>query len=91
MLSFGYAAPLGGDVVGQMVQGICGLISPFVGADSKMLSLVFLISLGVIVLLWLLNENKEGLVAWALRTGVALAVLINIFTLPRMFGLPQIC
>ena len=42
------------------------------------------------VLLWMLNENKEGVMVWLLRTGVALALLINIFTLPQLIGLPAV-
>jgi len=78
------------DVANSMVRGICGLIGPLVGSHSQFLSLIFLISLGVIFVLWWLNENKEGLVTWALRTGLALAVLINLVTLPQLVGLDPI-
>lgn len=81
----------GGNVASSMVNGICGLISPFVGSNSQFLSLIFLISLGGIVLLWFLNENKEGIIVWLIRTGLVLGILINIFTLPQMLGLPAVC
>lgn len=85
------ALATGSGIVDQMVNGICSLIGPFVGGNSKMLSLVFLLSLGAVVLLWFLNENKEGIIVWLIRTGLCLGVLINIFTLPQLFGLPGIC
>lgn len=81
----------GENVVTRMVGGICNMLAPFVGQDSKMLSLIFLISFGAIILMWFLNENKEGLIIWALRAGVALGILMNIFTLPQLFGLPGVC
>lgn len=81
----------GGGIVDQMVNGICSLIGPFVGGNSKMLSLIFLLSLGAVVIMWFLNENKEGIMVWLIRTGLCLGVLINIFTLPQLFGLPGIC
>lgn len=76
---------------GQIVSGICKFLSPFVGSNSQVLSVVFLVALGVMVFLWWLNENKEGVMVWILRTGIVLAVLINIFTLPPMIGLPSVC
>lgn len=78
-------------VAGSMVNGICQMISPFVGSNSQFLSLIFLISLGVMVFLWFMNENKEGVMVWLLRTGLALGILINIFTLPQLLHLPSIC
>ena len=77
-------------VASGIVAGICGFIKPFVGSNSQVLSVVFLLTLGVMVLLWMLIENKEGVMVWLLRTGVALALLINIFTLPQLIGLPAV-
>lgn len=76
--------------VNDIVGGVCKLISPFLG-QSKFLSIVFLISLAVIAFLWWISENKEGMVVWLLRTGVAIGILINIFTLPTLIGLPNPC
>lgn len=73
-----------------MVDSVCGLISPLVGR-SKVVSLVFLIALGVMIFMWWMSENKEGVITWILRTGLALGVLINIFTLPAVMGLPSVC
>lgn len=78
-------------IAGGMISGICNMISPFVGSNSQVLSLVFLITLGVMLFLWWMNESKEGIIVWMLRTGLALAVLINIFTLPPLVGLPSVC
>lgn len=77
--------------IDQMVTSICGLIKPLGGQNSQVLSLVFLIALGVMMFLWWMSENKEGVITWVLRTGLALAVLINIFTLPTLVGLPSVC
>lgn len=92
------AAPgtaLAGDAVSsRMVDAICGIVEPLIGSGgggSKMLSLVFLIALGVMVFLWWMSENKEGAITWILRTGIALGALINLFTLPSLVGLPSVC
>lgn len=76
--------------VDDMVSAVCGLIAPMAGR-SKMISMVFLIALGVMVFLWWMSENKEGVITWILRTGLALGVLINLFTLPGLLGLPSVC
>jgi hypothetical protein len=76
--------------VNSIVDGICKFIGPFLGA-SKFLSIVFLISLAVIAFLWWISENKEGVVVWLLRTGVVIGILINIFTIPNLIGLPSPC
>ena len=80
----------GGDVISDMADAICGLIGPLVG-KSKMLSLIFLIALGVMLFLWWMSENKEGVMVWVMRTGLAVAVLINLFTVPSLIGLPKPC
>lgn len=77
--------------VEKMVSSICSLIGPLAGDNSPVLSLVFLIALGVMMFLWWMSENKEGVITWVLRTGLALAILINLFTLPSLVGLPNIC
>lgn len=73
-----------------MVDSVCRLIGPLVGR-SKVVSLIFLIALAVMIFLWWMSENKEGAITWILRTGLALGILINIFTFPQMMGLPSVC
>lgn len=73
-----------------MVDAVCRLIGPLVGR-SKVVSLIFLIALAVMIFLWWMSENKEGAITWILRTGLALGILINIFTFPQMMGLPSVC
>ncbi len=80
----------GATVITGMTDAICGLIGPLVG-KSKMLSLIFLIALGVMLFLWWMSENKEGVMVWLMRTGLAIAVLINLFTVPSLIGLPNPC
>lgn len=80
----------GSGVADSIVNGICQVMSPFVG-KSKLVSLLLLLSLGVMITLWLLNENKEGVIVWILRVGVCVGVLINIFSVPALFGLPSPC
>ena len=77
--------------VGGMVDAICEMIRPMVGSNSKILALVFLIALGVMIFLWWLSENKEGVMVWVLRTGVAIGILINLLVLPQTVGLPSVC
>jgi hypothetical protein len=43
------------------------------------------------VVLWFLNENKEGMMVWVLRSGIALGILINIVTVPGLLRLPSPC
>lgn len=74
-----------------MVDAICEMIRPMVGSNSKILALVFLIALGVMIFLWWLSENKEGVMVWVLRTGVAIGILINLLVLPQTVGLPSVC
>lgn len=73
-----------------MVDAVCRLVAPLVGR-SKIVSLVFLVALAVMIFLWWMSENKEGVITWILRTGLALGILINIFTLPSLVGLPTVC
>lgn len=73
-----------------MVDAVCSLVQPMLGR-SKVVSLVFLLVLGVMIFLWWMSENKEGVITWILRTGLAIGVLINIFTLPALIGLPPVC
>lgn len=80
------------DAVGSgITTALCRLLKPFVGNNSQILSLLFLIGLGVLLVMWFLNENKEGVMLWLLRSGIVMGVLINIFTLPPMIGLPSVC
>lgn len=75
----------------RMVGAICAMVGPLVGQNSKFLSLVFLVALGAMIFLWWMSENKEGVLIWVLRAGIALGVLINIMTLPNLVGLPNPC
>lgn len=77
-------------VVSGITSGLCSIMSPFVG-QSQIMSLLFLIGLAVILVLWMLNENKEGVIVWLLRSGIVIGVLINIFSLPALIGLPAPC
>ncbi len=82
---------MGGNLTSSIVNGICQILGPFVGQNSQILALIVLICTGVFILLWLLSESKEGVVIWILRVGVAVGVLINIFAIPPLLGLPGIC
>jgi hypothetical protein len=82
---------MGSVLTNSIVHGICSILSPFVGQNSQILALIVLITTGVFILLWLLSESKEGVVIWILRVGVAVGLLINIFSIPPMLGLPGIC
>lgn len=94
-LAFATAATVPGVASAQtsdsMVNAICGMIRPLIGNDSKMLALVFLIALAVMIFLWWMSENKEGVIVWVLRTGIAIGILINAVTIPRLVGLQPPC
>ncbi len=79
------------EVMGSITGAICKLLAPFIGPQSTILSLLFLIGLGAMLILWFLNENKEGVLVWLLRAGIAMGVLINLFTVPTLLGLPSPC
>ncbi len=77
-------------VISGITSGLCSIMAPFVG-QSTFMSLLFLIGLAVILVLWMLNENKEGIIVWLIRSGIVIGVIINIFTLPQLIGLPAPC
>jgi hypothetical protein len=89
-LGFGAPTSGSGDIGGGIVKALCGLLKPFVG-KSPIISLLLLIGLAAMVVLWFLNENKEGMMVWVLRSGIALGILINIVTVPGLLGLPSPC
>lgn len=81
-------------ITSSITSGVCQLIAPIVGghgSGSQFVSLIFLIALGSMIFMWWMSENKEGVMLWLLRTGIALGVLINLFTLPSLLGMPSVC
>ncbi len=86
----GMGMGMGTGPASSIVSGLCSIIMPFVGS-SPVVSLVFIVGLAVIMLMWMLNENKEGVIVWVLRSGVVVGILVNIFTLPMLIGLPSPC
>jgi hypothetical protein len=88
--SLGLGGTSGQTVGGGIVKALCSMLTPFVG-HSKLLSMLLLIGLAAMVVLWFLNENKEGMMVWVLRSGIALGILINIFTVPPLLDLPSPC
>jgi hypothetical protein len=89
-LGIGDTSGSGPTIGGGIVSALCGMLAPFVGR-SPIISLLLLIGLAAMVILWFLNENKEGMMVWVLRSGIALGVLINIVTVPKLIGLPSPC
>lgn len=65
----------------------CSVIGSLVGPKSTILSMVFVALTAVALVMWWLNENKEGMLVWVLRSGVAVGLLINLFTLPPLLGM----
>lgn len=84
------SAQVAGTGIDGFVSRACGLIQPLTG-QSKVMGLIFLISLGVLVLLWFMNENKQGLMGWALKAGLFVLVVVNIFSAPALVGLGNPC
>jgi hypothetical protein len=82
---------MGSGIGASILNLVCPILGQFVGSNSQVLSLVVLVITAVMILLWLLNENKEGMIVWILRVGVAVALLINIFTLPQLLGMAPVC
>ena len=77
-------------VVSGITSGLCQLIGPFLG-HSQIIAILFMLGLAVILVLWMLNENKEGVIVWVLRSGIVIGILINIATLPTLFGFSSPC
>lgn len=81
----------GGGGLDGFISRACSLIQPLAGSQSKVMSLIFLISLGILVVLWFMNENKQGLMGWALKAGLFIVVIVNLFTAPALVGLTNPC
>lgn len=75
---------------GSLTTSICTTLRFFAGPSSTFLSLLFLVVLAIFLFLWWMNESKEGPMLWFIRTGVVVALLVNIFTLPPMFGMAAV-
>lgn len=75
---------------GSLSTSFCTALRFFAGPSSTFLSLLFLVVLAVFLFLWWMNESKEGPMLWFIRTGVVVAILVNIFTLPPMFGMAAV-
>lgn len=69
---------------------ICTGLRYFAGPSSTFLSLLFLVVLAVFLFMWWMNESKEGPMLWFIRTGLVVALLLNIFTLPPMLGMAPV-
>lgn len=74
----------------SLLQGLCTFISPFLGHGPFTAVLVLVVT-AVGVGLWLLSENKEGMIVFILRAGIAVSVLVNIVMLLSLFGLTNPC
>lgn len=83
-------AQSGGGPFGALGGSLCWVLKQFTGPNSTLLSLVFLVVLAVFLLLWWMNESKEGPMLWFIRTGMVIAVLINIFSLPPLLGMAPV-
>lgn len=88
--SLAFAQSVGGGGIDGFVSKACSLIQPLTG-QSKVMGLIFLVSLGILVLLWFMNENKQGLMGWALKAGLFVLVVVNIFSAPALVGLGNPC
>lgn len=75
---------------GALTTSICTTLRFFAGPSSTFLSLLFLVVLAIFLFMWWMNESKEGPMLWFIRTGVVVALLVNIFTLPPMFGMAAV-
>lgn len=84
-IAFAQAGPFG-----SLSTSICTTLRFFAGPSSTFLSLLFLVVLAIFLFLWWMNESKEGPMLWFIRTGVVVALLVNIFTLPPMFGMAAV-
>jgi hypothetical protein len=89
-LSFAQATGSSSSTVTSITSGLCSLIGPFLG-HSQVIAILFILGLAVILVLWMLNENKEGVIVWVLRSGIVIGILVNIATLPTLFGFASPC
>ena len=74
----------------NLLQGLCQFIGPFLGHGAFTAILVLIVT-AVAVGLWLLSENKEGMVVFIIRAGIAVSVLVNIVLILSLFGLSNPC
>lgn len=77
------------DINGKIGVLCSSFLKPFV--TSKVVSLVMVLILITFLFLWWMNENKEGVMITLLKTIVAVMLIINIFTIPALVGLPAVC
>ena len=75
---------------GNVVTVFCSAVGPLVGPKSQMMSLVLIVVMAVFLVMWWLNESKEGMVIWILRTGAVISVLVNIFNIPQYLGMAAV-
>jgi len=74
----------------QLLTGLCTFIGPFLG-HGPFTALLVLIVTATTVGLWLLSENKEGMMVFVIRAGIAVSILINITVILSFFGLMNPC
>lgn len=72
------------------VAVFCSVLGQVLGPKSTLLSLVLVALTGVALVLWWMNEGKEGIMVWIIKTGAVVGVLVNIFSLPASLGMASV-
>ena len=75
---------------GNLTTSVCTMLRYFAGPSSTFLSLLFLVLLAAFLFMWWMNESKEGPMLWIIRAGLIVAILVNIFTIPPLFGMAPV-
>lgn len=74
----------------SILNGLCQFIGPYIG-NGPFTSVLVLIVAAVGIGLWLLSENKEGMIVFIIRAGVGVAALVNVVAILTYFGLANPC
>jgi hypothetical protein len=74
----------------NVISIYCAVLGQLVGPNSQVLSLVLVGITAVMLILWMVNENKEGMVIWIIKIAFVMGLLLNIFNLISVFGFAPI-
>ncbi len=77
-------------IFANVTGAACSFLSEVVGPKSTLLSFLLVGLMAVAIVLWWMNESKEGLALFILKTIAVVSALVNIFSLPTMFGMKTI-
>ena len=86
----GISGPSHAGMYDNALSMFCAVVGPLVGPKSTLMSMVLVLVAAIFLIMWWLNESKEGVMIWIIRTGAIVTVIVNIFSLPTYMGMAPI-